>query len=115
MTSVRGEILIPGADVPPEAAEVVVQVEDVSRADAPSVVVGEKRLGRVRLEASQAVPFEVEVPADRVDPSASYSLRVHVDTSGSGQVEPGDLLTTQSHPVLTRGYGNQASVEVQRI
>jgi putative lipoprotein len=112
---VRGDVVVPEAGAPEEAAELVVQVEDVSRADAPSVVVGEQRLRGVRLPPGGALQFEVEVPADRVDPHSMYSVRAHVDVSGSGEVEKGDLLSTRSYPVLTRGHGDEAQVEVQQI
>jgi hypothetical protein len=36
--TVQGEIIPPSADIPAENVYLVVQVEDVSRADAPSVV-----------------------------------------------------------------------------
>jgi uncharacterized lipoprotein YbaY len=112
---VHGRIVLPEDTVPAEAAAVVVQVEDVSRADAPSVVIAEHRQLDVPLEAGGVLPFAVDVPADRVDPRASYSVRVHVDMSGSDSVEVGDLVSTQSYPVLTRGYGDEASVDVQRV
>jgi putative lipoprotein len=112
---VEGEIVLPDADLPGEAAELVVQVEDVSRADAPSRVVGEQRLRDVHLARGGRLPFQVEVPADSVDPGLSYSLRAHVDVSGSGEVEPGDLLTTQSYPVLTPEQADSETVAVQRI
>jgi putative lipoprotein len=112
---VKGEIVLPDAELPDEAAELVVQVEDVSRADAPSRVVGELRLHDVHLARGGRLPFQVEVPADRVDPGLSYSLRAHVDVSGSGEVEPGDLLTTQSYPVLTTEQADASTVAVERI
>ncbi|MFF3244235.1 hypothetical protein ACFYWY_10975 [Streptomyces sp. NPDC002870] len=34
-----------------------------------------------------------------LDPSDSYGLRVHVDLAGTGVLEPGDLISTQSSPV----------------
>jgi hypothetical protein len=42
-------------------------------------------------------------------------VRVHVDVSGSGEVEKGDLISTQSHPVLTRGHADQAAVPVRKV
>jgi putative lipoprotein len=112
---VHGQIVLPEDTVPAEAAAVVVQVEDVSRADAPSVVIAEQRQVGVRLEPGGVLPFAVEVPTHQVDSRASYSVRVHVDMSGSDGVEVGDLVSTRSYPVLTRGYGNEASVEVRRV
>lgn len=112
---VRGEVVVPPVVMPAEAAELVVQVEDVSRADAPSIVVGEQRLHAVRLEGGAVLPFAVEVPAGLVDVRHSYSVRAHIDISGSGEVEIGDLVSTQSYPVLTRGYGDTAVVAVQVV
>jgi putative lipoprotein len=112
---VRGEVTLPAEAEPVEAAEVVIQVEDVSRADAPSVVVAEQRLHGVSLRPGETLPFAVEVPGDRVDPQSHYSVRIHVDVSGSGDVESGDFVSTQSYPVLTRGHGDEVRAEVQRV
>lgn len=113
--SVRGDILLPDVELPGEAAEIVVQIEDVSRADAPSIVVGEQRLRGVHLTRGGRFGFHVKVPTDRVDPTLRYSLRAHVDVSGSGEVESGDLLTTRSYPVLTSGETETRTVAVERI
>lgn len=113
--TVHGTILLPPTDLPDSAAKVVVQVEDVSRADAPSHVVGEQSLTGVRLHKGAVVPFRITLPASAVDERASYSVRAHVDVSGSGKVEVGDFVSTQSHPVLTRGSGDEAVVPVKRV
>jgi putative lipoprotein len=113
--TVEGEIVLPNAELPDEAAEFVVQVEDVSRADAPSTVVGEQRVRDVQLTPGGRLRFHVEVPASRVDPRLNYSLRAHVDVSGTGEVESGDLLTTQSYPVLTTEEDDAPTVEVKLI
>jgi putative lipoprotein len=115
MRTVRGEVVIP-ADVPTSGtADLVVQVEDVSRADAPSIVIAEERRPGVPLQAGATVPFEIEVPAGSIDDKGMYSVRAHLDVSGSGTVEVGDLVSTQSHPVLTHGYGDEAKVGVKRV
>jgi putative lipoprotein len=111
---VSGQVTLP-ADVPAEAAEVVVQVEDVSRADAPSLVVAEHRMQHVHLAGAGVLPFEVAVPAHLIDERMSYSVRVHVDVSGSGQVEIGDLITTQTYPVLTHGFPDRVEVSLHRV
>jgi putative lipoprotein len=112
---VHGEILLPPEGVPDGAATVVVQVEDVSRADAPSQVIAERRLEGVLLRAGEALPFEVEVPAEAIDERRSYSLSAHLGVSLSDHVQSGDLITTQSHPVLTRGYADHARIAVRRV
>ncbi len=112
---VRGSIRLPAAGVPDRAAAVVTVVEDVSRADAPSLIVGRQRQLDVALGPAATLEFAVEVPAGEIDERSLYSVRVHVDVSGSGSVELGDLVTTRSYPVLTRGYGDEAAVEVRRV
>jgi putative lipoprotein len=111
---VRGRIVLPLGELPPEAASVVVAVEDVSRADAPSTVVAEQHLVHVSLGEGEVL-FEVEVPSGRIEARARYTVRVHVDVTGTGIVERGDLVSTQSHPVLTGGNPDEASVPVKVV
>ena len=111
---VRGQVVVPPGQPGERAAQVVIQVEDVSRADAPSRVVAERRLEDVPLDG-RPLAFEVQVPDDEIDERGMYSVRVHVDVSGSGQVEAGDMITTQSYPVLTGGNPDEADVPVRRI
>lgn len=111
---VRGVVVIPdGASI--DSSVMTVVVEDVSRADAASQPVAEstRRLERVR--AGDRITFEVRVPAERIDPARHYAVRVHVDRSGSGDVKIGDLVSTQSYPVLTRGHGTEHVVTVKRV
>lgn len=113
--TVRGEIHLPKADVPGARAEVRVLIEDVSRADAYSPVIAVQHQHAVPLEDACVVPFEVEVPEEAVDPGNDYSIRVHIDISGSGEIEVGDFVSTQSYPVLTRGYPSEAKVDVRKV
>ena len=97
----------------PDNAHALVTVEDVTQVDAPSVVVGETVLED--LDTNRPAVAEVEV--DQVDDGSDLVVRVHVaDRSRADrQVEVGDLLTTQSHPVLTRGHGDSVVVRPQQI
>lgn len=115
MLLVEGQVVLPGIELPLKAAEMVVQVEDVSRADAPSTVVGEQRRTNVSLKPGAAIPFAVEIPKDLIDQRGSYSIRVHIDIPGSGEVKLGDLVSTQSYPVLTRQHPNTVRVAVKRV
>jgi putative lipoprotein len=112
---IHGQVVLPEGSSPRQAAELVVRVEDISRADAPSIVLAEDRQRDVPLEGGGTVPFTIEVPADRVDPRSLYSVQAHIDATGSGDVEPGDLISTRSYPVLTRGYGHEATIDVQPV
>src|SRR2546423_1218919 len=111
---VQGEVIVP-ADWSASGADVIVHVEDVSRADAPSISLGELRRRIPRLSPGTRVPFEIHIPTDRVNERASYSVRAHVNRSGSGNIEKGDLVSTQSYPVLTKGYGTQVQIYVKTV
>lgn len=88
-----------------------VLVEDVSRADAAAATAGRIVLQvNGPLPAGTILPFEVPVGA--IDPSARYSVRAHLDLSGNGRIEAGDLISTQSHPVLTQGAPDGAEVRL---
>lgn len=97
---VRGRIALPTETQRERARAVVVQVQDVSRMDAPSTVVAEQRIDDVDLEESGEVAFEVEVPAGLVDRHKRYAMRVHVDVTGTGDVTEGDYVSTASYEVL---------------
>lgn len=114
---VTGRIVLPkAASRRRRAAAVVVQVEDTSRMDVGSTVVAEQRRTDVDLaKAGTDLPFSVAVPAGLIDRRASYNVRVHVDTSGNGEVTEGDYISTASHPVLTHGYPNEAVVPVIEV
>jgi putative lipoprotein len=112
---IRVQVIAPPLPSTLEAAEVVAQVENVSRADAPSQVIAEERHKDVKVEPGAVIPLEIEVPAELVEEGSSYSVRVHVDVGGTGEVEVGDLVSTTSNPVLTRGHGDEARVEVKVV
>lgn len=112
--TVTGEIVLPSGDLPAAPVTVRTRVEDVSRADAPSIVIGEQ-VQTVRLKPGVVIPFAVDVPPGAVDERRWYSVSVHVDVNGSGRPDTGDFLTTQSYPVLTGGHPVQVRVQVRRI
>lgn len=92
----------------PEHAQARITVEDVTRADASSVVIAE----RVLTDLAVDQPAVAEVEVGEVDPKADLIVRVHVADAGrpTRDVEAGDLVSTQSHPVLTHGHGDSVVV-----
>ncbi len=107
--------MLPQENVPTKPVTVMVFVENVSRADAPSLVVGEYIRHGVSLHRGESLPFEMEIPADKLDERSSYSVRVHIATSQFGDITIGDFVSTQSYPVLSRGYGTEVQVTVKRV
>jgi Type III secretion system lipoprotein chaperone (YscW) len=92
----------------PEHAQARVTVEDVTLADASSVVIAERVLDDLAIDR----PAVAEVEVGEVDPKADLIVRVHVADAGrpTRDVKAGDLISTQSHPVLTHGYGDSVVV-----
>lgn len=116
MRTVRGVFEVPPGERPTGVVRVRVRIEDVSKADAASIVLASVDFETtLPLEGGTPLSFEVPVDAEQVDERHTYVIRGHVDVSGSGQIEPGDYLTTQVHPVLTEGAGDEVRVELRRI
>jgi len=113
---VRGRVAFPPGDRPDPPYTVVVHVEDVSRADAPSTIVGESFLENPALSAGPApeLDFAVPVPAALLTDTARLNVRGHVhphvhpararERRRAAAPEVGDLITTRSYPV-GRGSG----------
>ena len=113
MPKVTVRIAWPAGARLPDEAHARVTVEDVTVLDAPAVVVGETVIDDLDPDR----PAQCEVEVDEVDAGADLIVRVHVaDRSRADrQVEVGDLLSTESHPVLTRGHGDSVLVRPQQI
>src|SRR4030095_3774732 len=84
-----------------------VMLEDVSKADAPAIVVGS-----VRIDKPGQVPIQFEIPFDpaRIDQSRSYSVRARI------MVGQQLLFTTdEAYPVLTRGHDNEVQIMLRMV
>ncbi|WP_410793549.1 YbaY family lipoprotein [Kribbella sp. C-35] len=110
-----GRIVFPSGDRPEEASRVVARVEEVSRADAPAVVVAEQVQEHVVLPRDDwgSLPFAIDLRAASIDPRLRYSVRVHVDVSGTASVTSDDFVSTSSYPV--EFDAGELAVEVRRV
>jgi uncharacterized lipoprotein YbaY len=109
---IAGRVVFPADDRPADAAALVVRLEDVSLADAPATTVAQQRIEHPATDAGD-VPFRIEVPEGALDPRRRYTLRAHVDVSGTGTVTAGDFVSTVATPV---GPGPTVTgLEVRRI
>lgn len=113
MRSVSGELVLPPNAPSAVAALVLIELRDVSIQDAPSRVVAEQRLSRVRIAPGKVIAFRLKVP--EAPGPTSLSLRAHVSLYGSTAVVAGDLLTTASHPVPLAGDVESVRVPLQVI
>lgn len=93
--------------LPPEA-ELQVSLNDVSRMDAPAVMLAEQR---IRLAGRQApVPFRLDVDAARLDPRKRYVVAARVVVGGALF-----FINDTAYPVLTQGAGKRVDMTLVRV
>jgi len=93
--------------LPPDAV-VEVSLQDTTLADAPARIVGQVTIAT--RGAQVPIPFRIAYDPAGIDPSHRYTLRATIAVDGK-------LLFTSptAYPVLTRGAGNEAAIEVYMI
>jgi putative lipoprotein len=92
----------------PPTAVVTVRLVDVSRADAPSVLVAQQ----VIHTAGQQVPFEFALDYDpsRILASNTYAVQVRIEDGGRLL-----FISDTMNPVITRGAPTRVDIVVRRI
>ena len=80
----------------PPTAVIKVQLVDVSRADAPAIVLGEQ----VTQAPGRQVPFSFEIPFDpaRIDASYTYAVQARIEVDDKLR-----FISDQHYAVITRG------------
>ena len=101
-------------ELPPEAV-LRVRVLDTTYADAPALVLSELLVSDVATGANAGRPVAFRVRAEGVNPRSTYTLMAHVSLAGGEKIQPGDYMSTQSYPVITRGHPTHVAVIVERI
>ncbi len=113
MRTIKGEIALPD-NAPKAVAEMVlIEVRDVSVQDAPSVVIAQQELKKVKIAPNKKIDFKISVP--EAEAHRSLSLRVHVSIDGSGNAQSGDLLTVQNYQVSSVGTQDEMNISVALI
>jgi putative lipoprotein len=90
--------------LPPEGVVVTVKVEDVSRADAPAVTIGEQIMENPAHQVP--IPFEIEYNHSDIDERYTYAMRVRIEVDGKLW-----FTNTSRYQVITRGFPS-SNVEV---
>jgi Type III secretion system lipoprotein chaperone (YscW) len=91
-----------------------VRVEDVSRVDDAAEVVAEIAIPIDHpLVAGAELPFTLTLP--EINDQAHYSIRAHLDTTGTRRIDPGDRISMQSYPVATFGHPDEATILARKV
>jgi len=84
-------------ELPAEGVVMIIRVEDISRADAPAVTIGEQVIENPIHEVP--VPFEIAYDPDDIDERFTYAMRVRVEVDGKLW-----FTNTSRYLVITHGY-----------
>lgn len=95
-----------------EQVKVVVKLLDVSVADAAAVTVASTEMPGIFAEH---IHYELPYDAKIIDAKNSYIVSVEVFLQQSDGSFVRKYMSTQSYPVITRGYARRIDVEVNNI
>lgn len=106
--TVSGTVLVRGETesiLLPENSRIIVQLADLSRADAPAIVLSEAQFSNF---VSLPVNYALQVRGDAIDSRLYYSVSASVYDANNNLLYTNDV----SHTVLTQGYGTTTDVEL---
>lgn len=115
MRTVDVEIRTPADIGGLERATVYARLVDVSVAGAPARTVAESVLRDVRVWPDSTLRARIELPEEAFDSRADYNVRALVERRGDARAEPGDLVSTEIHPVLTYGRPSRVAVPLKLV
>ena len=113
MRRIFGQLVLPSNAPSVCVGSALVELRDVSRADAPSKVLANQRQAGISIHPGARIPFEFMAPEGAA--GCALDLRAHIDVTGDGVVAAGDLLSTTSNPVSATDDHGPAQVLVQLI
>jgi hypothetical protein len=105
-------VILP-ADAPTTVARTVIELRDVTYADARAAVVASTTLPDAVVRPHGRIPFELTAP--EATEGQQLSLECHIDITGGLTVAAGDLLSTQSIPVPREGDVGSLDVPVSAV
>lgn len=94
MGQIHGEVRIESAPHKVSGGTLRIRLIDVSRADAPAVVMSESEIPEVDVESGEE-RFEFALDAPPLDPRSTYAVEAHLDADGSGETSVGDYRTME--------------------
>ncbi len=92
-------------ELPKEGVVVIIKVEDVSKADAPAVTIGEQIIEN--LGNQDSIPFEIEYNPNDIDERFTYTMRVRIEVDGKLW-----YTNTSRYAVITQGNPSSGIVVV---
>jgi uncharacterized lipoprotein YbaY len=107
-TSVTGTVTYRERMALPANAVVQVSLQDISRADAPAVVLGEQTIETGGRQVP--IPFAIPYDAATIDQRMTYAVRARITVDGQLM-----FTSTTANLVITRGHPTDVEIVVQRV
>ncbi|WP_370576005.1 protease inhibitor I42 family protein [Methanomethylovorans sp.] len=82
-------------------ATAYVTIKDVSIADASAIVVEEQVISDLSITHGANSTFQYAIATTKLEDGKEYSLSVHIDVDGDGNVSQADYVTTQHYPLTS--------------
>lgn len=92
----RGTVSFEEQNISISNATAYVTIEDTSIADASSAVVEEQIISGISINGANNT-FQYEVATSKLEEGKNYSLSVHIDIDGDGNVSQADYITTRQY------------------
>jgi putative lipoprotein len=108
VTKVTGTVTYRERIALPPTAVIKVQLVDVSRADAPAIVLGEQ----VTHAAGKQVPFAFEIPFDPASIEANHSYAVQARIEKDGKLR---FISDRHYAVITRGAPTHVDMVLRSV
>lgn len=105
---VTGTIALRDSTTLPPSAIVSVQLVDVSRADAPAILLGEQAIAARGRELP--IAFEIAYDPSKIEASHVYAVQARIEDDGKLR-----FINDQRYAVITRGAPNQADLVLKSV
>ena len=112
ISSVTGTLDFDGAVEISQVSRAELKLIDISIADASFILIAETIITEITQVPMQ---FEIEYVDSVIIERNSYSVSADIYMTDESGKERRSHLTTQTYPVLTRGFGSEANLLVQPI
>ncbi|MET0208357.1 MAG: YbaY family lipoprotein [Burkholderiaceae bacterium] len=109
MRRVQGSVLLPDRAPLENGTLVFIRLQDVSRMDAPALLLAERRIEAGDHRQAPFV-FDFGIEPERIDPRARYVVSARIEREGRLL-----YISDTAYPVLTQGAGDKARLVLRRI
>lgn len=96
-----GTISFEGQNISFSNATAYVTIKDANIADNTSGVIAEQTIQGLSITQGTNSTFRYAVPTSKLEQGKEYSLSVHIDVDGDGNISQADYITIQRYPLVS--------------